>query len=134
MKKSTKNAESVTAKIAAEVLEKAPKAATKAAKAADKTVKAAVEVAEGVTAEAKTAVAKAAAKAPAKKVYKETVYLQYLGKEIDKDDVIRRIKEVWTKELNHKIGDIHTLTVYMKPEENLAYYVINGDVTGSVTL
>lgn len=140
MRKSTKGTENVTAKIA-EVKEEAPKAAARAAKAAvktakaaDKTVKAAAKKAEEVTAEARNAVVKAAAKAPAKKPLKETVYLQYMGKEIDKDIVVKKVKEVWTKEMKNKVGDIHTLTLYLKPEENKAYYVINGEVSGSVEL
>lgn len=119
---------------APKVAAKVTKAAAKTAKAADKTVKAAAKKAEEMTEEAKDAVVKAAAKAPAKKPLKETVYLQYMGKEIDKDDIIKRIKEVWTKELKKKIGDIHTLTLYIKPEENMAYYVINGDASGRVEL
>lgn len=74
-------------------------------------------------------------KAPAKKTaVKETVYLQYLGKEIDKDEVIKKVKEVWTKTLKNKISDISTITIYLKPEENAAYYVVNGEVTGSLEL
>lgn len=140
MKRSTKSTENI-AKLAAEVKEEAPKAAarvtkaaTKTVKAADKTVKAAAKKAEEMTADAKEAVVKAAAKAPAKKPLKETVYLQYMGKEIDKDDIVKQIKEVWTKELKNKVGDMHTLTIYFKPEENRAYYVINGDVTGYIAL
>lgn len=118
---------------APKVAAKVTKAAAKTAKAADKTVKAAAKKAEEVTEEAKDVVVKAA-KAPAKKPLKESVYLQYMGKEIDKDDIVKRVKDVWTKEMKNKIGDIHTLTLYIKPEENMAYYVINGDVTGSVEL
>lgn len=118
---------------APKVAAKVTKAAAKTAKAADKTVKAAAKKAEEVTEEAKDVVVKAA-KAPAKKPLKESVYLQYMGKEIDKDDIVKRVKEVWTKEMKKKIGDIHTLTLYIKPEENMAYYVINGEVTGSVEL
>ena len=118
---------------APKVAAKVTKAAAKTAKAADKTVKAAAKKAEEVTEEAKDVVVKAA-KAPATKPLKESVYLQYMGKEIDKDEIVKRVKEVWTKEMKNKIGDIHTLTLYIKPEENMAYYVINGEVTGSVEL
>lgn len=119
---------------APKVAAKVTKAAAKTAKAADKTVKAAAKKAEEVTEEAKDAVVKAAAKAPAKKPLKETVYLQYMGKETDKDDIVKRVKDVWTKEMKNKIGDIHTLTLYIKPEENMVYYVINGEVTGNLEL
>lgn len=141
MKKVIQDAEKATAKLAAEVKEEAPKVAEKAAKAAEKTVKAAGKTvkeaarkAETAKTEAKKAVATAAAKAPAKRGMKETVYLQFLGKEINKDDVMKKVKEVWTKQMKHKVGDMHTVALYLKPEENMAYFVINGDVTGSVTL
>ena len=30
-----------------------------------------------------------------------------------------------------EVKDIQSIELYVKPEENTAYYVINGDVTGS---
>ena len=83
-----------------------------------------------------TAVKKAAVKkAPAKKaVIKEAIYLQYQGKEIDHKEVMGKVKNVWTKTLKRKVGEIKSITIYLKPEENAAYYVINGDATGSVEL
>jgi len=85
---------------------------------------------------AKTAAQKAPAKkAPAKKQeIKETVYLQFLGKELNKEDIIKKVKENWTKVLKNKVGDIKSITLYLKPEENAAYFVINGEITGSVDL
>ena len=69
-----------------------------------------------------------------KTAVKETVYLQYLGKEINKDDLVKQVKDIWTKELKNKAGDLKSVTLYLKPEENMAYYVINDDVTGSIAL
>lgn len=85
---------------------------------------------------AKAAAQKATAKkAPAKKQeIKETVYLQFLGKELNKEDIIKKVKENWTKVLKNKVGDIKSITLYLKPEENAAYFVINGEITGSVDL
>jgi len=85
---------------------------------------------------AKAAAQKAPAKkAPAKKQeIKETVYLQFLGKELNKEDIIKKVKENWTKVLKNKVGDIKSITLYLKPEENAAYFVINGEITGSVDL
>ncbi|MCC8050621.1 MAG: DUF6465 family protein [Clostridiales bacterium] len=113
-----KKAVATTKKATKKATEKAAVAAKEAAKKAD-----------NVTTEAKKAVAKAT-----KKPLKEEVYLQYAGKEIHKDELVKQVKEIWTKELNNKIGDIATITLYLKPEENKAYYVINGDVSGSVDL
>lgn len=79
--------------------------------------------------------AEPAKKAPAKKAaIKETVYLQYLGKEISHQDIVKQVKEVWTKQLKKKVGEIKSITIYFKPEENTAYYVVNNDVTGSIAL
>lgn len=77
----------------------------------------------------------AAKKAPAKKAaLKETVVLQYAGKEIEYTDVMKKVKEYWTKKLKNKVGDMKSVTVYLKPEEDKAYFVINDDETGSVEL
>lgn len=132
MRKSTKATANATASQATETV---AKTVEKAVKAAEKTTKAVAEKAE----EVKEAV-KETAKAPAKRTttrktaVKETVYLQYLGKEINKDDLVKQVKDIWTKELKNKAGDLKSVTLYLKPEENMAYYVINDDVTGSIAL
>ena len=132
MRKSTKATAKATASQATETV---AKTVEKAVKAAEKTTKAVAEKAE----EVKEAV-KETAKAPAKRTttrktaVKETVYLQYLGKEIHKDDLVKQVKDIWTKELKNKAGDLKSVTLYLKPEENMAYYVINDDVTGSIAL
>ena len=132
MRKSTKATAKATASQATETV---AKTVEKAVKAAEKTTKAVAEKAE----EVKEAV-KETAKAPAKRTttrktaVKETVYLQYLGKEINKDDLVKQVKDIWTKELKNKAGDLKSVTLYLKPKENMAYYVINDDVTGSIAL
>ncbi len=132
MRKSTKATAKATASQATETV---AKTVEKAVKAAEKTTKAVAEKAE----EVKEAV-KETAKAPVKRTttrktaVKETVYLQYLGKEINKDDLVKQVKDIWTKELKNKAGDLKSVTLYLKPEENMAYYVINDDVTGSIAL
>ena len=134
MKKVIKATEKMTA---AKTGEKAVKAVTETVKeTAKKVEEAAAKKVEEVAADTKKAVKTTAVKkTTAKKTtLKETVYLQYLGKEIDKDDLMKKVKEVWTKELKNKVGDMKSVTLYLKPEENKAYFVINGDVTGSVEM
>lgn len=131
------------AKTVEKVAEKTEKAAAKAAartgktvaKVAAKTEKAAAKTAEKV-AETKEKAAKTVAKRTTtrKTAVKETVYLQYLGKEIDKEELVNQVKELWTGELGRKASELKTLTLYLKPEENAAYYVINDDVTGKLAL
>ena len=45
--------------------------------------------------------------------------------------MIASVKKAWTKAGN-KVGDIKTITLYVKPEESAVYYVINGTETGKV--
>ena len=72
-------------------------------------------------------------KAPAAKkpVVKEEVNFQFSGKSYTSEDLIRITRDVWKYDLNGKEEDIQSIELYVKPEENTAYYVMNGDVTGS---
>ena len=72
-------------------------------------------------------------KAPAAKkpVVKEEVNFQFSGKSYTSEDLIRITRDVWKYDLNGEEEDIQSIELYVKPEENTAYYVINGDVTGS---
>lgn len=62
------------------------------------------------------------------------VYVQFWGKEVYAKDVVENIKKIWTEEMGKKLEDIKDLKVYIKPEDNGAHYVINGDVTGFLGL
>ena len=62
------------------------------------------------------------------------VYVQWLGKEVSEKDIVDSIKKIWTEEMGKKEKDLKDVKIYIKPEENAAYYVINGDVTGAVGL
>ncbi len=110
----------------------------KAAEAKKETVKPEAKKAEeNKTETKKTPGRKPALRKPAaakKAAVKETIYLQYLGKEINKDDIVKQVKEVWTKQMKNKVGDLKSVDLYLKPEENAVYYVINGDVTGSLNI
>ena len=73
-----------------------------------------------------------AKKETAKKVaVKEVVNFQFSGKSYTPDDLLKICKDVWKYDLNGKEADFKTVELYVKPEENTAYYVINGDITGS---
>ena len=89
----------------------------------------------------KTAVAKktttrtAAKTTAAKKAEPVTeVYVQYWGKEIHTSEVADRIKKIWTEDMGKKASELKDLKIYIKPEDNGAHYVINGDVTGFIGL
>lgn len=72
-------------------------------------------------------------KAPTAKkpVVKEEVNFQFSGKSYTSEDLIRITRDVWKYDLNGKEEDVKSIELYVKPEENTAYYVINGNVTGS---
>ena len=117
---------------------------TKAVKAETAKVEVKAEEAKAAKTTAKAAEAKTtetAKKAPAKKttarktpaVVTEEVYLQYAGKEFSSADLTAKVKEIW-KEMGKKAADLKDIKVYVKPEENAAYYVINNEETGSFGL
>lgn len=123
------------AKIAAEPV-KAAEAATPAKAVTTKktTEKASVKKTPAVkkTAEKKPAARKTAARkaAPAN----TEVYVQFWGKEVYAKDVVESIKKIWTDEMGKKESELKDLKVYIKPEDNGAHYVINGDITGFLGL
>lgn len=61
---------------------------------------------------------------------KSTFYIEYYGKQIDESLLVKAAKSIWTKGGN-KLADLKSLDLYVKPEENMAYYVFNGDISGS---
>ena len=62
------------------------------------------------------------------------VYVQWLGKEVEAQNIIDSIKKIWTEEMDKKEADLKDLKIYIKPEDNGAHYVINGDITGFIEL
>lgn len=90
---------------------------------------------EKTTAAEKKTETKADAKAPAaaeeKREVKATVNFQFGGKSYTTEDLEKSCKDVWKYDLGGKEEDIRSIDLYVKPEENVTYYVINGDVTGS---
>lgn len=122
------------------------KAVAEEPKAAEKTVE--VKTAAGKAAAEKKEVKKPAEKKasekpdaekkpvekPAKKQeIKTSIAVQYMGKDISDKDMIALVKKDWTN-AKHKVGDIKTLELYVKTEENKVYYVINATETGSVEI
>lgn len=70
-------------------------------------------------------------KATTKKEIKTSLYVEYYGKQVQEKDMIASVKKAWTKS-GKKVGDIKTMALYVKPEENSVYYVINGDSAGRI--
>ena len=101
---------------------------------AEKATKEVKKTAEKVTKEVKKAAPKTTAKkSAAKKEIKTEVVLQYGEKEVNTKDMIASVKKDWTKQ-KHKISEIKSIELYVKPEDYAVYYVINGEHTGKVWL
>lgn len=76
---------------------------------------------------------KAAEKKPlGKKDFKVNAFVEYFGKQVDQKDMVASVKKAWTRS-GKRVGDIKTMDLYIKPEENAVYYVINGKDSGSVS-
>ena len=127
-----------TEAVKAEATKAAAKTTEKAAAA--KTTEKAAEAKTTETAKKAPAKKTTARKTPAKRtttkkaaVVTEEVYLQYAGKELSSADLTAKVKEIW-KEMGKKAADLKDIKVYVKPEENAAYYVINNEETGSFGL
>lgn len=135
-KKAAKTVAEVKATAAAEV--KAEPSKAEAVKTATESVK---ETAKEAVKETAKAPAKTAGKAEAKKpavrrtakkaaVAAEEIFIQYAGKEFTTKDVVANVKKAWTEMTGKKEEDIQDIKVYVKTEENKAYYVVNGEAEG----
>ena len=85
---------------------------------------------EGAESVKKTPVTKAA---PAKALVVEEVYVQFGGEEWKVADLSERAKAAYLAQ-GHRASGIKKLSVYVKPEEGKAYYVINDKESGSIDL
>lgn len=100
----------------------APAAAAKAV--AEKVVESAKKkAATKKTAGRKSAVKKAEPKA--------SVCIQFSGKSYSEEDLVKMAKDVWKFDLKQKLADLTSVELYVKPEENTVYYVMNKDYAGS---
>ena len=82
----------------------------------------------------KAAAKKTAAKTTKKADLKTEFFLQFSGKEYTEKEILKKVKDVWTKDLKNKVGDMKDVKIYLKPEESAAYYVINMKYAGKVAL
>lgn len=124
----------------------APKATVAAKKPAAK--KPAVKKAAATTAkkpavkkaEPKKATAPATKKAPAKKAaakkpaakkevasasVKANIVLQYADKNVTYDTLVENAENVYQYDMGKNVSDIKKLDLYVKPEENTVYFVVN---------
>lgn len=112
---------------AATPAKKAPAKKAAAEKKAPAAKKETVKKAPAKKAPAKRAAAK-------KEAVKAIVNLQFSGKSYTDEDLIKIAKDVWKYDLGNKSADFKSVELYVKPEESRAYYVINGETTGSFAI
>ena len=62
---------------------------------------------------------------------KTSMFVEYQGKQVEDKAILASVKKAWT-EAGNKVGDMKTVELYIKPEENSVYYVVNGTETGKV--
>ena len=65
---------------------------------------------------------------------KESLHIQFNGKSYASEELIKIAKDVWVFDLNQEEKDFKSVELYVKPEENVVYYVINGSVQGSFNI
>lgn len=105
----------------------------------------------GSTTAKKTAAAKTTAKKPGRKpaakktaaekktpgrkaALKSDITIQYGSKSFNQEELVKIAKDVWQYDLNQKASDLTSVELYVKPEESMAYYVMNKKFTGSFYL
>ncbi len=64
---------------------------------------------------------------------KTNVTVEYAGNQYEERTILSGIKDAWVA-AGKKVKDIKELSVYIKPEEGAAYYVINDKESGKVAL
>ena len=112
---------------AAETEAEQPKAARKAPakKTATRTTKAAAKAKEE---------APEAPKAKEEAAVETVLHVQYAGKAYSQEDLLKIAKDVWEYDLNRKPSELKNVEMYVKPEENKVYYVMNGEISGSFAI
>ncbi len=128
----------VNAEAAVKPVAKKPVAKKVEKPAAEK--KAVAKKAEKPVAEKKVAAKKAEKPVAEKKTtgrkpaVKTEVFVQFAGKSISDEELVKIAKDVWVYDMNQKAADFKSVSVYVKPEESKAYFVVNGELSGSFDL
>lgn len=86
------------------------------------------------TAEKKVEKKPVAKKETVKKVAKSVVTLEYRGNSYTEESLVQSAKDVWVYDLGKDLKDFKSVELYVKPEENTVYYVVNKEVKGGFAL
>ncbi len=58
------------------------------------------------------------------------LHIQYSGKSYSQEELMNIAKDVWKYDLKQKASALTSIKLYVKPEEKVAYYVMNDEFTG----
>jgi len=97
---------------------------TKAAKTAAKKTAAVKATAKKITTKAKSATGK-------KKAVTEKVSIQFNNKAYTMDELVKSAKDRWKYDLKKKVGELKSVELFVKPEDNRVYCVYNGEIEDS---
>ena len=61
---------------------------------------------------------------------KTNIYIEFYGEQVSKDELVKEAEKIWVA-AGKKASDIKKIDLYVKPEEDKAYYVINDELDGS---
>ena len=82
------------------------------------------------TTETKEATAKTPGRKPA---VKATVEIQFGGNTRTTEELVKSAKDIWEFDLHREPADFKSVELYVKPEDNKVYYVINKDSENEVS-
>lgn len=110
------------------------KAPAEEAPAKEKKVSARKNVGGKASSAEKKAPAARAAKKAAEMKAAVSVHVQFSEKDYTTEQLVKSAKDVWEYDLGRKPEEFETVELYVKPEESLVYYVINGNVRGNFAI
>ncbi len=67
---------------------------------------------------------------------KSTLNIEFSGNSVESKELVAAAKKIWVdaENKNRKVKDLAQLDLYVKPEEQMVYYVFNGEESGSFPL
>ncbi len=61
---------------------------------------------------------------------KSNIYVEFYGEQVSQAELVEEVKKIW-KDEGKKIEDLTDIKLYLKPEEDRVYYVLNDTELGS---
>ena len=62
----------------------------------------------------------------------KNLFFEYAGESFNADEIVKAVKADWVA-MGNKVKDMSAAKIYVKPEDNKVYYVVN-EVTYSINL